>query len=364
MSQQQVLVTGATGFVGASLVLDLLRSSDAMITCLVRDRPGEDPTERLTSHLIRTAEGYGDHAALARIVERVRPVVGDIADPDLADLAHELDGTGIIWHSAASLKYRDADADEIRLTNVRGTAHVVALAERLGVDELNYISTAYVAGQRRGLIHEEAVADVHLTHNQYERSKVDAEAVVLAADGMIRRVFRPSVVIGHSRTFVADSSSGVFGFLRELSRFVRIVGSKPEAAIHLLARPGATLNFIPVDLVTSSAVDIALKRPAATFFHLTNSHPPLAGDAIPVAAEMLGLERPVFTEDPTELSRRDRRLSRFLDFYLPYLGAGLEFDRTNTDAIVGDRCDFPMPEPVIRRLVSSWIESSPAEGED
>ena len=58
MSQQQVLVTGATGFVGASLVLDLLRSSDAMITCLVRDRPGEDPTERLTSHLIRTAEGY------------------------------------------------------------------------------------------------------------------------------------------------------------------------------------------------------------------------------------------------------------------------------------------------------------------
>jgi nucleoside-diphosphate-sugar epimerase len=358
MPPQDVLVTGATGFVGASLVLDLLRSTDDTIACLVRDRPGHNAGTRLAEHLARTAAAYGDDHLVGQITERVRPVIGDIGDIDLPRLAGELGGTKVVWHSAASLKYRDADVDEIRTTNVEGTRHVVALADALGVDEFNYISTAYVAGQQRGMVFEEEVPVGHPTNNQYERSKVDAEAVVLGLEGLRRRVFRPSIVIGHSTTFAADSASGVFGFLREMSRFTRIAAAREQAAFQLLADPDTTLNFIPVDLVTSSAVDIALKGSGETFFHLTNGTPAVVGEAIPVAAEMLGLAPPVFTSDPAHLTRLDRRLSRFLDFYLPYLGADREFDRTNTDAVVGDRCDFGMGTPAIAQLVGAWMESA------
>ena len=45
------------------------------------------------------------------------------------------------------------------------------------------------------------------TNNQYERSKVDAEAV-MADSNLHYRVFRPSIVIGHSRTLAAESSMG------------------------------------------------------------------------------------------------------------------------------------------------------------
>jgi len=143
-----------------------------------------------------------------------------------------------------------------------------------------------------------------------------------------------------------------------MSRFTRIAAAREQAAFQLLADPDTTLNFIPVDLVTSSAVDIALKGSGETFFHLTNGTPAVVGEAIPVAAEMLGLAPPVFTSDPAHLTRLDRRLSRFLDFYLPYLGADREFDRTNTDAVVGDRCDFGMGTPAIAQLVGAWMESA------
>jgi thioester reductase-like protein len=357
MAPRHVLVTGATGFVGASLVLELLRTTDDRVTCLVRASTDRDPLDRLRANLGAAMEGYGLGDLAPEVIDRVGVVVGDLTDPALADLAGELGRVDTIWHSAASLKYQDRDEVEIRATNVSGTADVVALAQAAGAEDFNYISTAYVAGDRSGRIYERRVPDGTGHNNQYERSKIDAERLV-DESGLHHRIFRPSIVIGHSDTFVADSSMGVFGFLKEMSRFVRAFDAADMPPITICAGSETSLNFIPVDLVTSSAVEIAEKNSTDHYFHLTNGHEAPVVDGITVACELIGLPTPTFTDDPSTLSAIDKRLNRYLDFYLPYIAGERVFDRTATDSVVGDRCDFSLEHDVLVRIVETWMESN------
>jgi nucleoside-diphosphate-sugar epimerase len=169
-------------------------------------------------------------------------------------------------------------------------------------------------------------------------------------------------VIGHSRTLAAESSMGVYGFLNEMFRFVRGVDDPSQLpALTIAADHSTGINLIPVDLVVSSAVAIAASDTRNHHFHLTNSDAALVCDAIPIVCEIFGLPAPTFTSDPADLTPADRILSRYLDFYLPYLGGERIFDRTNTDAIVGDRLDFPCGPPLQRALVQTWYDERVAE---
>ncbi|HKY15033.1 MAG TPA: hypothetical protein VJM33_08920, partial [Microthrixaceae bacterium] len=64
---------------------------------------------------------------------------------------------------------------------------------------------------------------------------------------------------------------------------------------------------------------------------------------------------PNFTDELRQLTREDRLLNRYLDFYLPYLGGERIFDRTNTDAVVGSRCDLPLDPAEQRAIVTTWL---------
>src|SRR6476469_6140604 len=112
--RSHVLVTGATGFVGAALVLELLEQTDSTVTCLVRERPRSVPIDRLRTQLLQAMTDYGMTHLEQQMIDRVDVLVGDVTDLNLADSAAELGGLDSVWHSAASLKYRDKDADEIR----------------------------------------------------------------------------------------------------------------------------------------------------------------------------------------------------------------------------------------------------------
>ena len=121
------------------------------------------------------------------------------------------------------------------------------------------------------------------------------------------------------------------------------------------------INLVPVDLVVSSAVEIAAADTRAHHFHLTNSDTALVCDAIPIVCQIFGLPDPTFTDDATRLNAIDRRLNRYLDFYLPYLGGERIFDRSNVDAVVGPRLDFDTGPVLQRALVQTWFDERVAE---
>jgi thioester reductase-like protein len=360
------LVTGATGFVGGALVLELLRQTDDRVVCLVRGSDDEKACARLYQSLTAAARGYGQDELLAEIPRRCRAVCGDIlqprgscATPFRADQA---------WHCAASLKYEDEHAEEIFRHNVEGTRHVLDLARAAGVSLFHHVSTAYVAGRRTGPIAEELPTDEGVCNNRYEQSKIRGERLVAAIGDMHVRILRPSIVIGHSRTHVATSFTGMYGFIRGLCQFRRAVARRLgnflcHRALRLLADPATPTNFIPVDAVAANAVAVGRSNSAARIFHLTNACMPTVGQEMLLLFGELGLRPPRYVASARELTSIDETLDREVQFYRSYLLNAKVFDRGNTDAVVGAAASrYPMTDDVLLAHARWFLRTQTREG--
>jgi thioester reductase-like protein len=331
------LVTGATGFVGAAIVLELLEQTSDRVIVLVR--PGAtSPQSRFAEALTRAAEAYASTIDIKAALARCRVVAGDVA-AEGCGVAESLGPVSQVWHSAASLRYEDRYADEIRATNVDGTRNVLALATELGARYFNHVSTAYVSGRRTGIIRERPMDDGEV-NNHYERSKVDAEAIARSAFGPRVRIFRPSIVVGHSRTLEATTFTGFYGFVRQLVQFRGMVnrmqaGMLERQRLRLRIDPEARINLVPIDAVVREAVTIARSEASEGVYHLTNPAPPEIGMAMNAVFDMLELPRPLFVRDRAELEWLDARFDDRLDFYRSYITADRRFDRSRTDAALG-----------------------------
>jgi thioester reductase-like protein len=323
------LVTGATGLVGAALVLELLARTDDEVVCLVR--PGRSNAEdRLRQALTTAARSYG--AFGLEIDKRCTVVAADLTEPrcGVAGVRGEE-----FWHCAADLRYEDRHWEALRRTNVEGTRNALDLALSAGCTAFNYMSTAYVAGRRDGVLTE--VRHDSETNNRYEDSKVAAEEVVAAATGLVTRTLRPSIVIGHSRTYaVCGGLSGLYGIQRRLKQFKRALsalGSSSEP-MRLRADAAARVNLVPVDLVAADAVNISQSTSTARVFHLTHPEPLSVGPGLGLMFELAGLPRPIYTDDVSTFTQLDREFDRKIDFYSSYMTGTKVFDQTNLLAAV------------------------------
>jgi fatty acyl-CoA reductase len=156
LAGKRVLITGATGFLGAALLERLLSEvPDAHLFLLVRGRYGSPPLGRVREILSGNAfrsfrDREGPAGVETAISERITVVEGDVAGR-IPDLPERLD---IVFHCAASVSF-DPPIDQAFQTNVLG---VTALYESVRASSsrphLVHVSTAYVAGMTKGVIPE------------------------------------------------------------------------------------------------------------------------------------------------------------------------------------------------------------------
>lgn len=136
-----ILLTGATGFLGAFLLRALLQQTSARLYCLVLARDAGEGQQKIQ----RTLESYGlwQEGNGARIV----PVVGDLSRPLLGQsagqfhtLAHAID---TIYHNGAFVNWI-YPYQRLKPTNVLGTQEVLRLASQAKVKPVHFISTLAV----------------------------------------------------------------------------------------------------------------------------------------------------------------------------------------------------------------------------
>jgi len=151
-----VLLTGVTGFVGEALLHRMLSQlPQTSIAVLVRRRDSATAADRVKALLdksifadvVKSAGG-----ADALIDSRLRIVEGDLADvPTLPT------DVSAVVHCAGDVSF-DPPVDQAFTTNIVGTRHLLARVAEVG-PQVHYvhISTAYVAGRRRGLVAEASV---------------------------------------------------------------------------------------------------------------------------------------------------------------------------------------------------------------
>jgi len=336
------LVSGATGFLGAALVLELLDRTEAEVACLVR--PAHDPERagrRLSDALERAFALYGREDLLPAIGQRCHSVPFDLREEGEA-AARRLPGEiAEVWHSAASLRFKQKQREKIFEQNVEGTRRLLELTGAAGA--FNYISTAYVAGTRSGLIPEQPARDPDVAHNAYEESKIRAETLVDEWDGTRTRIMRPSIVVGHSATHAAISNTGLYGFIlgvqraREEVEGRKLGGFLAHRQVRLRGDGEAPINLIPVDVVARNAVEIARSPSEAEVFHLANATPPTAAEVGRVVFAALGMAEPRWVEDDDEFTLIDEKLDEQprTDFFRTYLSRDRVFDLANTEAALG-----------------------------
>jgi nucleoside-diphosphate-sugar epimerase len=355
------LVTGATGFVGGAIVLALLAETRDGVVCLVRAAGREEAVARLHRSLAAAATAYGQPALIGDIEARCEAVAGDVAAPDGVDAA-SIGRCDEVWHSAASLRYLQRDADEVLATNVEGTRRMLELAAGMGAATFNHISTAYVSGTATGVAFEEPVPADRRLNNLYERSKTEAERMVLAETRLHTRVLRPSIVIGHSRTYATFSSTGLYGAFVHFEAFRDRVRQRLGAYMthyraQIVADPAAELNAIPVDLVATAAVRIGRASSVARIFHLTNATPPTVADGAAAAFGLLGMSEPEMVPSRATFSSLDQGLDRGIQFFASYMKGTATFDRTNTDAACGAATlTYPLDRERLRRFGTWFVE--------
>jgi len=364
-------ITGGTGLVGANLIPRLLdRYPGSTLSLLVRARDQAGARKRIGSLSAQISREWNIPDASGRI-EGIR---GDVVLDHCGLKPEWLDGivrkaTHII-HGAATIRF-DHPLDDARAINCGGTRRMLAIAQmcadRGRLERFVYIGTSSVSGRRAGPIYEHELEMGQSFFNTYEQSKCESERIVRDHAGALPlTIFRPSIIIGDSRTGRTSTFNVIYIPLRLLQKglLTAIPGT-----------PSTTLDLVPVDWV-DDAMTYIMSRPDSTgkVYHLTAGPGRAArlGEVVSLAAQYFNrrsggaqartidyMTREEFDRRRASRAGREKALMSQLDTLLPYVSIDRLFDSANTDtALAGSGIGFPRFADYADRIFEYCVETN------
>jgi len=339
-----LLLTGATGFVGMEVLARFLERSDDHVVALVRAEDDDHAAARVRATLEGACLDAGAHA------DRVTALAGDLTAPRLGlgdrwgELARRI---GAIVHGAASVAF-DLSLEESRHINVDGTRQMLELARACQrLRRFTYVSTAYVAGDRRGTVYEDDPGGGRF-RNAYERTKHEAERLVAACrDEMEVTIVRPSIVVGDHRTGWTAAFNVLYAPLRAFE-----AGIVPVVP----ARRRSPVDVVPVDYVADAVHALAAAPEAAgqTFHVVAGERASTVGEIVDMAGERFSSRQPrivppwlyhAIVERIVEkrAPASARRLLASNEVYFSYFAMRVRYDDARARAILEPRGITPAP---------------------
>ncbi len=277
-------VTGATGFIGRFLVQSLLARGKGTVYVLVRPRS--------LGKLDELYEFWGRDSA-----KRVVPVKGDLSLPKLGvsrgDVT-KLKGKVKHFFHLGAVYDLEATAEAMHQANIVGTQSALALAEAVNAGCFHLVSSIAAAGLYRGTFTEDMFEEAEELDHPYYRTKHDSEGLVRASTRIPFRIYRPGVVVGHSKTGFIDKIDGPYYFFKALQRLRE---SWPRW-IPLVGVEGGYVNLVPVDYVVNAMVHLAHQpKLDGRCFHLTDPKPRRVGEMLNVFARVAHAPEMAFRVD-------------------------------------------------------------------
>ncbi len=256
-------VTGATGFIGRYLVSNLLKRKGT-VHVLVR-KGSEKKLEAIA-------------ASMGWDRKRIVPVTGDLSKPKLGLTAAQVKAlAGKIQHvfHLAAIYDMSADAASQQVANIDGTRNAIELAAAIKAGCFHHTSSIAAAGLYPGIFREDMFEEAEGLKDPYLRTKHESEGIVRKECKVPFRIYRPSMVIGHSKTGEMDKIDGpyyLFGLIK------KIRSTLPQW-VPTLGIEGGRLNVVPVDFVADAMDHIAHKKGLdGQCFHLVDPKPMRFGE--------------------------------------------------------------------------------------
>lgn len=324
MPTETVLLTGLPTLLARRVAERLLSGSDSRIVAVVRQK------------FLDEAGAFREELPEG-LRERLTLLEGDAAAMDLGlsgleylRLAREVD----VIHHAAQVSYMGVD-ERAADVNVRGAREAIELAR--AADHLRVLvhySTAYVSGDRRGVVLEGELDKGQKPRNVVEATKLRAEKLVRAATDVRSVVLRPSTIVGDSRTGEVDRLDGPYLLV------LLLLTTPVEVALPFPTFPDARMHLVPVDWVAAASVAIANDaRAVGQTFHLVDPDPPTVRRVAEMLAQATGRREPRGFI-PANLARAILgapgldRIARSPRAFLDQLGTDVRFDARNAQALL------------------------------
>jgi long-chain acyl-CoA synthetase len=335
--------------VGQAVLDRLLERTGRPVHALVRAPDQDAADDRLRGVLEALYDDPDRHA------DRVHAVAGDLTERGLGlgDARRDAIAADVdeIIHCGASVSFA-LGLRESRAINVAGTARVLGLAEDCaehgGLRRMTSVSTAYVAGDRRGTVAEGELAAGQGFRNAYEQSKHEAEAMVRShMDRLPLTIVRPSIVVGERDTGWTSSFNVIYGPLRAFASGAYAV---------LPGRPWAPIDVVTVDYVADAilALNDAPEACGGTYHVVAGDRASSLSELGELASERFGQPMPQLLPPglyrrlvhPFVLRRASPRTRRALqrsEVYFPYLSLGVRFDDRRARELLEPRGLRPAP---------------------
>ena len=290
--------------------------------------------------------------------ERVFVLTGDTLNMDLGLSGQELRVLTAevteIFHFAGIYQL-STELKLARKLNVEGTREVLRLAsECRALTRLNHYSSAFVSGGRKGVILEEELEAGQRFRNPFERTRFEAERLVISwHDRLPISIYRPSIVMGNSKTGEVDSISGPY-------YLILLIMMMPQALrVPLPGKGNAPLNMVPVDFVVDAIHHISAEPGGAGLtFHLTDPNPLPARKVFEIVAAE-ARRKPPRGRLPTGLARLlmkmpgIERITRTPRHFLEYFDHPVIYRCTNTLGLLqGTRTSCPPFESYAKNLLT------------
>jgi NAD(P)-dependent dehydrogenase (short-subunit alcohol dehydrogenase family) len=258
-------VTGATGFLGRHLVATLLKRKGP-IHVLVR----KDSRKKLDA--IASRMGWD--------MKRIVVVEGDMTSPKCglsAAQVRALNGKVKHFFHLAAIYDLTAKPEAQRVANVEGTQNALDLAAAIGAGIFHHTSSIAAAGMYPGVFREDMFDEAEGLDDPYLRTKHDSEGLVRKEKRIKWRIYRPGMVVGHSKTGEMDKIDGPYYFFS----FIKKLREMLPQWMPTLGIEGGRINVVPVDFVVEAMDHIAHKPKLDHHtFHLTDPEPMRVGEVL------------------------------------------------------------------------------------
>jgi nucleoside-diphosphate-sugar epimerase len=336
-----IFFTGFPGFLGSELLPRVLARTDDYALCLVQPKFRALAEER---------------ARTLGLADRVRLVEGDITQPldhvDAADIRE-------MWHLAAV--YDLAVSRDVGMrVNVTGTQRVLDLASRAPrLERFHYFSTCYVSGRYEGVFQENDLVKAQTFNNFYEETKQLAEVEVRQRmrDGLPATIYRPSVVVGDTKTGATQKFDGPYVVIQWLMRQPKL------AVLPVVGRPKRyRFNCVPSDFVINAVAYLSgLPQSSGKTYALADPNPLTVDETIDVIAE--ASRRKVLRVPLTKGMAKGAlahvpgvyRLMKIQPVFVDYFVHPTQYDTTNTTTdLAGSGISVPPLRDYAPRLIEFW----------
>lgn len=273
VTMENILLTGATGYLGVHILYDLIKNTNTNIYCLIRDKNNIDAIDRI----INKYKFYFNEDITPLLNKRVFVIKGNIINKNLNiplnkynKLGHKID---TVIHSAARVDHY-GDSETFNRINIDGTNHVLEFCKKFKT-RLNYISTISVSGNNIPNIDHVEIFDESSLYigqnyedNIYIKTKFEAEYNVYKAmqKGLEVCVYRLGNIMARFSDGQFQENYKQNAFYNRLDSFIQL-GKFPESLSNL------EVDFSPVDLCAKIIVNFSLYKSSYNkVFHILNNN--------------------------------------------------------------------------------------------